>query len=166
MILIKEKRFMRLHPDESGSSLIEFAFSLLVLLPAIFGIVYCSLALYVDHYVTNTAREAARYAMVRGSTWSVACNVSTDYGCTATDANVTSYVQSITPLGINKSSPPLTVTTSWPGTVTSVSTCAKNAKDPGCVVSVTVSYSFNFILPFLPTKALTLKSTAAAVIAQ
>jgi Flp pilus assembly protein TadG len=67
MTLFRTTKGKRLGIDETGSSLVEFALSSTVLLMAIFGVLDCSCALYADHYVANAAREATRYAMVRGS---------------------------------------------------------------------------------------------------
>jgi hypothetical protein len=153
--------------DESGSSLVEFALCLVVMLTVVFAIFDCSRALYVDHYVANVARDAARYAMVRGSTWSgISCPTTSSYGCFANNSDITSYVQSITPLGIKSQSPPLTVTASWPGTTPAGTSCGADAYAPGCVVKVEVDYAFNFILPFMPQNTLLLSSTASTAISQ
>ena len=167
-MVASKMRFISIQSNESGSSLVELALSLSVLMTIIFGIIDCSRALYTDHYVTNVARDAARYAMVRGSSWGVSCATASSYDCTATSANITSYVQSITPLGINTSSPPLTVTTSWPGKTPAGGACdnLQGNKSPTCMVRVKVNYSFNFFLPFLPKNAVVLTSTAAVAIAQ
>jgi hypothetical protein len=73
------------------------------------------------------------------------------------------------PPGIS-SGTPLSVTTTWPGTelAGSVTTCSttNGNNSPGCLVMVQVSYSFNYILPFLPSAALTLQSTSEVVILQ
>ena len=153
--------------DETGSGLIEFTLSAVVLLVAIFGIMDFSRALYADHYVSNAARDATRYAMVRGSSWKGASCVSTaTFGCTATTTDIANFVSSDTPMGFTASA--LTVTTSWPGTTATGVTCDNtNGNDsPNCIVKVKVSYAFNFVLPFLPRNALILSSESSVAVAQ
>jgi Flp pilus assembly protein TadG len=152
--------------DETGGTLLEFAITTSLLLMIIFGVLDCSRALYFEHYVSYSAEEAARYAMVRGSTWGGAtCSTTITESCTATTANVTSFVQSITPMG---NSSELTVATTWTGKTPAGSTCTNQNgnNSPGCVVQVKVSYSFNFVLPFLPKNTLLLTSTSAVGISQ
>src|ERR1700751_129670 len=54
--------------DERGATLVEFAFVLIIFMTILFGIVGFGHALYAYHFVSHPAREAARYAAVRGST--------------------------------------------------------------------------------------------------
>jgi Flp pilus assembly protein TadG len=152
---------------ERGDSMIEFAVVAIVLFTCIFGIMDCSRALYAYHLASYSAREATRYAMVRGSTWgSTPCSTTATFGCNATSANVQAYVKSIAPLTSDVSS--LTATTTWPGTelAGSATTCtiANGANSPGCLVIVQVNYAFNYTLPLLPSTTLNLKSTSAVVI--
>ena len=152
--------------SEDGGTLVESAATMLVLLLLIFGIMDCSRALYYDHYVRYSAEEAARYAMVRGSTWSNAsCTNVTSESCTATSGNVSSFVSAITPFGNSNN---LAVTTTWLGTTPSGNACNSNAvyNSPGCVVQVQVAYNFNFLVPLLPKNALLLSSTSAVAISQ
>jgi Flp pilus assembly protein TadG len=153
--------------DASGSMQVEFALSAAVTLAMVFGVLDCSRAVYIDHYVATAASSATRYAMVRGSSWNGAtCTTSATYGCTASNSDISNYVNSLNPPGVTADK--VTVTTTWPGTTPSGSSCdsASGADSPGCVVQVQVSYSFNFILPFLPVSTLVLKSTAAVAIAE
>jgi Flp pilus assembly protein TadG len=154
--------------QENGATLVEFAIASTILFMCIFGILDCSRALYADHFVRYGAEVAARYAMVRGATWkNASCTTPSTESCTATSANVTSLVASLTPLGLDATNN-LSVTTTWTGTSPSGASCNSNGvnNSPGCVVQVQVSYSFNFILPLLPANALVLTSTSAVVIAQ
>jgi len=155
--------------EEAGGSIVEFAVASTLLFTVVFGILDCSRALFANHYVSYSAAEAARYAMVRGATWNNAsCSTVTTESCTATSSNVTSLVQSITPVGINTSSKNLTVSTTWTGKTPNGAACNSSGvnNSPGCVVQVQVSYSFSFVLPFLPANALLMKSSAATVITQ
>ena len=86
---------------EEGATTVEFAVVLVVLMTFLFGIMEFGRALYTYHFLSEVAREGTRYAMVRGSTYTASCATTTTFGCEATAANVTSYVKSITPLGIN-----------------------------------------------------------------
>jgi Flp pilus assembly protein TadG len=156
--------------SERGEEMIEFAISAVVLFTTIFGILGCSLLLYAYHFSSYAAREATRYAVVRGSTWgSTNCATVQTPVCNATTANVQAYVQSIVPPGIS-SGTQLTVTTTWPGTglAGSATTCntTNGNNSPGCLVMVQVSYSFSYLLPFLPTTALNLNSTSEVVVLQ
>jgi Flp pilus assembly protein TadG len=152
--------------DETGTEIVEFSLCAVVILMAIFGILDCSRALYTDHYVANAARDGARYAMVRGSTWTPACATTASYNCAASTTNVSNYVKSVTPLGLSSSS--LTITSTWPGTTASGVACmsANGNNSPGCVVKVKVAYTFNFMLPFLPTTTMAIASTSAVGISQ
>jgi Flp pilus assembly protein TadG len=164
--IVFQSHWSRQIADETGGTLVEFAITTSLLLMIIFGVLDCSRALYFDHYVSYSAEEAARYAMARGSTWGGAvCSTTTTESCTATTANVTSFVQSITPMG---NSSYLSVATTWTGKTPAGSTCTNQNgnNSPGCVVQVKVSYNFNFVLPFLPKNTLLLTSTSAVGVSQ
>jgi Flp pilus assembly protein TadG len=157
----------RLNSDEGGT-LVEAAVTLTLLMMIIFGIMDCSRALYADHYVRYTAEEAVRYAQVRGSTWNNApCSTPKTLSCSATAANIQAQVASVMPAGIDSGSN-LVVATTWSGLTPTGAACsvANGANSPGCMVQVKVSYSFNFVLPFLPANALVLTSTSASPITQ
>jgi Flp pilus assembly protein TadG len=161
---------------ERGTALVEFAVVITILLTLMFGIIDFSRAMYAYHFVSNAAREATRYASVRGSactTWASACP--------AADTDITSYVQSIVPSGIYVSSvttgtPPSTagalgVTTTWPATTGSGVTCLTASqtkiKFPGCVVTVKVQYNYGFSLPYLTSLSkMNMTSTSRFVISQ
>ena len=53
--------------DERGSSMVEFALGASLLFMVVFGIIAMALALYTYNVVSEAAREATRYAIVRGS---------------------------------------------------------------------------------------------------
>jgi hypothetical protein len=129
--------------------------------------------LYTYHFVSEIAREATRYAMVRGSSFKgTSCSQSPyiTYGCDAGQSDIQAYVQAYTPPGINSSN--VTVSATWPATTPDGTTtpCSgtKAANSPGCYVEVTVSYPFQFMLPFLPssTSTYTVTSTSEMVIAE
>jgi Flp pilus assembly protein TadG len=141
-----------------GSTLTEFALVLPLLVAAMFGVIDFGRALYTYHFVSDAAREASRWASVRGSS----C---TAYGqaCPAQQVDVQNYVSSIVPPGIDPSPATLTVTPAWPGIPAS---CSGVPNNPGCAVQVVVSYKFKFFLPFLPTSTYTMQSSSEMVISQ
>src|SRR5215468_1155713 len=53
---------------QRGASLVEYAFVFIIFMTIIFGVTGFSHMLYVYHYVNHAAKEATRYASVRGST--------------------------------------------------------------------------------------------------
>lgn len=152
--------------DREGSSLLEFAIAVATLLTAIIGIVSAALALSAYHYTANAAREGARYAMVRGSTWKVACAAPSTYGCTATGNSVKAYLVAIAPTGMKSAN--TAVTTTWPGTTAAGTACysGNGLNGPGCSVRVDVSYTFKMTLPLLPKKTLQFSSSSTMPISQ
>src|ERR1700675_3047789 len=75
---------------ERGTTLLESAVMISVLLLMMFGIIGFGTALYTYHFVSNTAREATRWASVRGST----CG-GLSGGGPAGDTDVKVYVQNL-----------------------------------------------------------------------
>lgn len=153
--------------DEDGASLVEMAISCTVLFAMLFGICQMSLGLYVYHFTSEAAREASRYAIVRGST---SCtNTPSLANCNATAAEIASFVQGLTYPGITASN--ISVNTSWnsassstPTTWSACSTGTCNA--PGNMVKVVVSYPLKFSIPFATTLSLNLSSASQMVISQ
>jgi Flp pilus assembly protein TadG len=137
---------------ERGTALVEFAIASTLALTMIFGIVDFGRGLYTFHLVSNAARAGSRYAIVRGS----ACAVT---GCPATSDQIQTYVRGLAP-GIDPNS--LTVTTTWPGGTN----CAAGANDPGCPVTVTVTYPFKFLVRVLPSFTMSMTSSSTMVISQ
>ena len=175
--------------SERGANEVEFALVLtLILGPLLFGVMDMSRALFAYHFVSEAAREACRYAVVRGSTWTSkgACATTTAYECDATAANVTSFVKATVPQGIPITGTPVTATscpaaaptiagtlsvcTAWPGTNPGTGTCSSTSpgNNPGCYVEVQVQYLFKFTLPFISKELTTinLQSTSEMVIQQ
>jgi len=175
-ILIARRQNSKSSARERGSTLVEFAVVITVLLTLMFGVIDFSRAMYAYHFVSNAAREATRYASVRGS----ACNTWAS-ACPAANTDVTSYVQSIVSSGIYVSSvttgtPPNTagalgVTTTWLATTGSGATCLTSSQTkinyPGCVVTVKVQYNYGFSLPYLTSLSkMNMASTSQFVISQ
>jgi len=120
---------------QAGATLVEWAFVFMLLLLVFFGISGFGHMLYVYHFVDHAAKEAARYASVRGATCGTLTDSSGqtvgDSSCTATNSasgtagpttqsDVTQFVVNITPPGIDTSSGGcsgsacLATTVSWP----------------------------------------------------
>jgi Flp pilus assembly protein TadG len=159
------ERLRHFRQDQRGDALIEFAISVTVMLTMVFGVMDFSRAVYVYHFLPYAAGQGIRYAAVRGSTWgSTTCTGTATLDCAATSANITSYVQSIAPPGVTAST--LTVTTTWPGTTPSGSACisTNGVNSPNCLVKVSVSCPFSFVLPFLPSTALTFAASSEQII--
>lgn len=156
----------RLAQDE-GANAVEMAVSCSVLFAVLFGICQMSLALYAYEFTADAAREATRYAMVRGST---SCtNTPNLTNCNATAANIQSYVQSLGFPGITSAN--VAVTTSWytasSTTPTTWSACASGTCNaPGDLVKVVVTYPLSFTIPFTGNQAFSVSSTSQMVISQ
>ena len=160
--------------EERGDTLLEFAISAIVIFTLLFGIMEFARAMYLYHFVSYAAQAGTRYAIVRGSSWSTACSSSTTgFGCNAANTDVTAYVKSIAPPGVDTSK--LSVSATWPGTAagSSGATCANtstpaktNDNNPGCIVQVQVTYPFTFIAPFMPTATPTFSATSQQTIQQ
>jgi Flp pilus assembly protein TadG len=143
-----------------GSTLVEFAFLIPIFFALVFGIIDFGRMLYSYHFVSNAAREATRWASVRGAD----CSSLND--CHASQADVATYVASIAPMGIDASPSRLSVTTNWVMPPNNLPICTTFPTNPGCAVKVQVNYQFKFILPFLPTSGYRMTSTSEMIISQ
>jgi len=143
------KPMARLRREECGSGLVEYAIIFMIFITMLLAIADFSRALYAYHFVSSQAREAARYAIVRGCTPAVPGNCPTP--ATATD--IENFVKNVPP-GIDASRITVPPTTWTPD------------HKPGSVVKVEVDYAFNFIFPFVSNATLNMKSTSQMVISQ
>jgi Flp pilus assembly protein TadG len=129
--------------------MVEFALASVILFTLIFGVLAICLALYTYNATAEAARDATRYAMVRGS----ACNSFSD--CKITKTQLQTYVTTLAFPGMNPAS--LTVTTlAFPN----------GNNNPGSPVQVTVQYIFPLVIPFVPSRTLTMSSTSQMLISQ
>ena len=131
----------RILREERGAVLVEFAFSSIILLTTLFGIIGFGLAIFQYNIVSNLAQEGARWASVRGG------SVSTP----ATNGDVQTYVQSRA-LGMTP-----TVTTTWPDGGSNLAPSR---------VQVVVVQSFTPFTLLVPNATLQLRSTAQMIIAR
>jgi len=159
---------------ELGASLVEYAFILIIFLGIVLGIGGFGHAMFTYHHLNNAAKEGTRYASVRGSTClndgsCTSVNSASGISGPTTTADVTAYLQRITPASIDTSkmavsacgvgdATPVTCTDSTPAV------CSVDVKDkagnviqvktpnyPGCTVQVAISYPYNFMFPLLPS---------------
>ncbi len=153
---------------EDGDTIVEFAVSCTVVVGMILGVSMVSYAVYTYHYVSDAAREGARYAIVRGST---SCtNTPALSNCNATAAEIQTHVKSLGYPGIDSTNY-MTVATTWcaasTSTPTTWSACSSGTTNaPGNLVSVQVTYNFPFALGFLKVSPISVKSTSEMVISQ
>jgi Flp pilus assembly protein TadG len=156
---------------DDGSSIVEMALSAALIFGALFGVIAIMLALYTYNFVSDAAREATRWASVRGSQCSTN-NAGLDH-CNAQQSDIQSYVQNLGYPGLNKNY--LTITASWlsetmsgsPATATwsacsSPSTPPCNA--PGNMVKVVATYAFPLGIPYWKNSTLNVSSTSEMVI--
>jgi Flp pilus assembly protein TadG len=141
---------------ERGSTMVETAIVILLALTLIFGIVEFGRAIFAYHAVSNIARMATRYAIVHGAN----CIPG---GCTASPGSVQQFARSQA-VGL-KQNRLTTPTVTWTGTALDGSACGDGANEkPGCTVTITVQYPFDFVLPYLGPQ-LNMSSTSQMVVA-
>lgn len=164
------RKLLRQIAREDGANAVEMALSCTILFAILFGMCQMALAMYFYQFTSDAARQATRWAMVRGST---SCtNTPTLYKCNAGTADVQAYVRGLGLTGVTSSS--IGVTTNWcaasSSTPTTWSSCsATTSNAPGNLVKVTVTYPLSFAIPFIPSSksmSLTMGSTSQIVISQ
>ena len=160
--------------EDSGSSLVEYAIVFIVLMTMLLAIADFSRALYAYHFISNAARDAARYASVRGSTCSGdgTCTNAGYYSASgntgpSTTTDIQDFVKNV-PLGIDKASVTCptcaTAAKTWPVLAISPTICSTTANAPGCTVVVQVNYTFNFLSAFVSKTSWTFSSTSQEII--
>jgi Flp pilus assembly protein TadG len=173
---------------EAGSTLVETALSITILLVLVIGIMDACLMVYSYHFISNAAREGTRYAIVRGNTWTQSpwnftgtCASYTSAGCVATIGNIQDYVKSLSFPGIDPSEITVTPTsyiatggtncpdptkTAPDGSVSTDTSQAPACNARGNVIEVNVQYRFATFIPFVPSRFLTMSSTSRMLISQ
>ena len=157
---------------EEGGSLVEMALSCLILIPVLFGIVQLSIGLYCYHFAADAAREATRWAIVRGGNCNSLfgkgyCSPTAGNGSGATSDDIAQYVRN---LGYPYSAT-VTTSTHWcaaGGTPATWSSCSTKQTDAvvGNQVKVTVSYAYPLIIPFIRKNTINISSTSSMTIVQ
>jgi Flp pilus assembly protein TadG len=154
---------------DEGQAVVEMALSSAVLFAMFFGIFEASMACYTSNYVSDAAREATRWAIVRGGSCTKNSGGLMDH-CGATQTDIATYVQSLNYPGIRSAN--LTTTASWytpsskPPTASWTSCSGSGCNASGNLVQVVVTYTFPLAVPFLPSRSLSLSSTSQMVISQ
>jgi Flp pilus assembly protein TadG len=128
--------------NRRGQNLVEFAMVALILIMLVFGVIEIGRVMLVYTTISNAARVGTRYAIVNGSDTSTSV------------ANVQSVVNNYL-AGAPIDTTGATVTVGYPDT----GTC----KDPGCRVTVTVSYPYEPMLGYYNFN-ITLHNTSEGVI--
>lgn len=132
-------RRLRARGNQRGSTLVEFSLAVVAILIVLFGIIDIGRALYAYNWLSDAARRATRYAMVRGTKCTGLLTA-----CPATANDVQTYVTSLAD-GIDTSQL----------TVTSQCFASNNAlpNDLPCAapgwVKVSVRYQFHLVSPVL-----------------
>ena len=131
-------RRSRARDKEKGSTLVEFSLAVVAILIVLFGIIDIGRALYAYNWLSDAARRATRYAMVRGSKCT---GLGSD--CPASSNDIQAYVNSLA-TGIDTSQ--LTVTSQCfaSGTFTRTPPCAAPEW-----VKVSVQYQFHLVSPVM-----------------
>lgn len=156
--MLKSGRALR---SEDGATLVEMAVSLSVLLGVIFLVIQICFVLYADNAVAEAAREATRYAAVRGSN---SCNILSSFpNCNLGPTSAGNPLQTAVQGFGYPISGGMTVTPTWwspsvdANGSTSWTTACTTAQDsnqnycnqPGNQVNVVVSYSVSLPIPFV-----------------
>jgi Flp pilus assembly protein TadG len=149
--------------DEEGAVLVEVGFSMVILLSVVFGIMAISLALYSYFFVSEAAREATRYAIVRGNSNARPDCTSPGYAtCIAQTADIQAYVRGLAFPAVTSTN--VAVTSTWLTSAGGACGTTDGCKSPGNIVKVTVSYPYPLRIPFGPQRTLTLTSTSNMVV--
>ena len=157
--------------NDQGAAIVEMALVSSLLCAMLIGIFQISMTLYSYEFVTEAARDAARWAIVRGSQCST--NTKSLDHCGASSTDIQNYVNSLgfpyagsltasaTWCNVSVNAKGQTVWTTPPCTGANAGT-----NDPGNIVSVVVSISLPLNVPFLKKIPMTMTSTSNMTISQ
>jgi len=142
------------------------ALSIGILLAFIFGVMETCLAAYTYHLLSETSREATRYAIVRGSTYTTNCSAPPNSAtCVAQGGNntgdIAQYVQSF---GLDPTK--MNVNSTWLNSDGTACGTTNSCKVPGNQVEVIITYNYPLNVPFVPHATWTMTSTSQMVISQ
>ena len=130
--------------SECGESILSTALTLPVLISFVFGLMQLCLAYYSIEMISETAREATRYAIVHGAT----CQTVSGASCTVGAAGLQTYATSL----------------GWPNLAGGVMTAAVSFPDgdqaPGHRVQVRMTYVFTAKIPFENARPLSMSSSS------
>ena len=157
--------------DEEGAALVEVAISATAALGMLLGCFQAFMMLYSYHYVSYAARDATRWAIVRG----LECrsDSATMPNCNAAESDIQTHLQDLGFPGINTAN--LSATASWytsnnltpvVWTLCASGTPTGNCNEPGSLVKVTVTYAYPLSIPFMVSKTVNISSTSQLAISQ
>jgi Flp pilus assembly protein TadG len=152
---------------ESGSAVVEMALSSAILFAMFIGLFQMTMASYVYQYVSDAAREASRWAIVRGS--SCGANTPNLDHCGASSTDIQNYVRGLKYPAVASSK--LTAAATWYTPSASLPTtwtlCSSGTCDsPGNLVKVVVTYNYPFSVPYVPATTIAVTSTSQMVVSQ
>jgi TadE-like protein len=178
-------RTKKLLGDQGGASLVEVAVSLAVYLSLLFAVIEFSTALYAYNFVSDAAREATRYAVIRGEN---SCVPNPNFpNCNLQPGNITSttnpaanpvldYIDSLRYPGLSPNNLSAAVTwwvaqqnasgnTSWTiQCAGSVDLHGNPCNAEGNAVKVVVTYRFPLSIPWMKPTIARVSSTSQMVI--
>jgi Flp pilus assembly protein TadG len=165
---------------EDGSNILEMAIVCAVYFAMLFGIIQFCLVFYAYHFVAEAAREATRYAVIRGED---SCTISATFpNCnllpTTSGNPLQTYVQGLGYPYATK----MTVTATWweptqssstpPATswttacTTALDSSGRPCNAPGNAVLVTVTYNFPISVPYWKSTTIQLNSASEMMISE
>jgi hypothetical protein len=142
--------WMAVAVEETGSAEIEFLTTFTALMTFVFVLVQMCIAFYSCGLISESAREATRYASVHGST----CQTSSSTSCTASAATIQTYATSLGLPNIGG------------GTLNATATFPDGSNVPGDRVKVSITYTMPIIVPFVPNKSLSFSTASEMYILQ
>lgn len=162
-------RWGQLKSGEQGAAILEFALSIMILLTLVIGVMETAFAFYFYNVISEAAREGSRYAAVRGAEWGTGCDSSGysygSYSCTASAADVTNYIENLGLPGISSSSlGPNGISVVWAAGPNEASCHVAGCNGTGDQTTVTISYTFNVPMPFMPPKAVGMSSRSTMTV--
>ncbi len=125
------------HERERGQAIVDFALAIPITLLAVLAVFDFGRALYTYDLVSSAARIGSRYAIVHGSSCMLA-----PPACPATSSSIQAYVLT----KVNGIDPALlNVSASWK---TAPGCSGTPFQGPQCIVTVQVSYPYDFLSTF------------------
>jgi Flp pilus assembly protein TadG len=157
---------------QRGQGLIEFALVMPIFIVAVFAVMESALLINAQLTIDNAAREGARIGSLCGNTrgqWIAPDGQPYGNGAVgspcpqAMDQTVTSHLGILVQTGTN---PQISTSASSGGSSSACGSSSTYYAAPGCVITVTVNYTYNYYLNFLVGPAapsINLTSTATTV---
>ena len=158
---LRKLRGSRYH-REDGSAPLEMALSATILISLVFAIMTVCQAAYSYFYISNAAREATRYAIVRGNDQTGDCTSPGYANCIAQTGDIQTYVRNLGFPGIVPSN--LAVATTWLKSNGTACGTTDTCKASGNLVQSTTTYTYTLTIPFFPAKTLSMTSKSQMVV--